>query len=60
MKTLTRLRAGNVLDCRRRIKVHRGEVHRLMVMSVLCYPMPRAWDRLFERAGADPTESRLL
>lgn len=53
MKTLTRLRAGNVLDCRHRIKVPRGEVHRLMVLSVLCYPMPRAWDRLFDRAGAD-------
>jgi farnesyl-diphosphate farnesyltransferase len=54
MKTLARLRAGNVLDDRRRIKVSRWEVRRLMLRSVLCYPRPRAWDRLFARAGADP------
>jgi farnesyl-diphosphate farnesyltransferase len=53
MRTLARLRAGNVLDCRRRIKVPRGEVYRLMALSVLYYPMPRAWNRLFDRAGAD-------
>jgi hypothetical protein len=54
MKTLARLRAGNVLDDRRRIKVSRWEVRRLMLRSVLCYPRPRAWDRLFAQAGADP------
>ena len=54
VKTLARLRAGNVLDDRCRIKVSRAEVRRLMVSSVLCYPNPRAWDRLFAHAGADP------
>ncbi|MGA2264225.1 MAG: phytoene/squalene synthase family protein [Acidobacteriota bacterium] len=54
VKTLARLRAGNVLDGRQRIKVSRGEVRQLMLRSLLCYPNPRAWDRLFDRAGADP------
>jgi farnesyl-diphosphate farnesyltransferase len=54
MKTLSRLRAGNVLDNRRRIKISRGEVRLLMLRSLLCYPRPRAWDRLFAQAGADP------
>lgn len=54
MKTLARLRAGNVLDERRRIKVTRREVYQLTLRSVVCYPNPRAWDRMFTRAGADP------
>jgi farnesyl-diphosphate farnesyltransferase len=54
MKTLSRLRTGNVLDDRRRIKISRGEVRRLMLRSVLCYPSRRAWDRLFTQAGAGP------
>lgn len=53
-KTLALLRAGNVLDDRHRIKVSRGEVRRIMIHSLLCYPNKRAWDRLFAEAGADP------
>lgn len=53
VKTLARLRAANVLDDRHRIKIGRGEVRRIMIQSVLCYPSPRAWDRLFARAAAD-------
>jgi farnesyl-diphosphate farnesyltransferase len=54
VKTLARLRAANVLDDRHRVKVGRGEVRRIMIQSVLCYPNPHAWDRLFARAGEDP------
>lgn len=53
-KTLALLRAGNVLDDRHRIKVSRSEVRRIMIHSLLCYPHPRAWNRLFTEAVADP------
>jgi farnesyl-diphosphate farnesyltransferase len=43
VKTLARLRAGNVLDPQRRIKVSRAEVRRIMLRSVVCYPLPGAW-----------------
>ena len=52
MKTLAKLRAGNVLNPALRIKVSRPEVKRLIVRSVLCYPWPGAWGRLFAEAGA--------
>jgi hypothetical protein len=45
---------GRAAPPRRPIKVSRAEVRQLMMRSVLCYPNPRAWDRLFARAGADP------
>ncbi len=50
MKTVSRLRAQNVLDPSKRIKITRGDVRQLMVRSVLCYPWPAAWDAMFERA----------
>ncbi len=53
VKTLARLRAGNVLDDRRRIKISRGEVQRVIVRSVACYLSPRAWGRLFAQAAKD-------
>jgi farnesyl-diphosphate farnesyltransferase len=55
MKTLALLRAANVLDDRRRIKISRRDVRRLIVRSTLCYPYPRAWNRLFADAGAHET-----
>jgi len=54
VRTLAQLRAGNVLDDRRRIKVSRGEVRRIVVRSLICYPNRRAWNRLFDWAGAGP------
>jgi farnesyl-diphosphate farnesyltransferase len=52
MKTLAMLRAGNVLDPERRIKVSRPEVNRLILRSVLCYPWPGAWRRLVSPPGS--------
>ncbi len=49
MKTLGRLRTGNVLDPEQRIKVSRAEVKKVMLQSVICYPWPRAWRELFPR-----------
>jgi len=46
-KTIGRLRTGNVLDPRRRIKISRGEVRWIMVRSVLACPLPGAWRNLF-------------
>jgi farnesyl-diphosphate farnesyltransferase len=45
-ETLRRLRAGNVLDAARRIKVSRGEVRQLVLRSVLLYPWPGAWENM--------------
>jgi hypothetical protein len=50
MLTLARLRAGNVLDAGRRIKVSRAEVRRLILRTVVCYPRAGAWEKLFDRA----------
>ena len=47
MKTLTRLRRGNVLDPQQRIKITRAEVKALILRSVLFYPWPSAWKKLF-------------
>jgi farnesyl-diphosphate farnesyltransferase len=47
MKTLALLRSGNVLDPGCRIKVSRPEVKRLIIRSILCYPWPGAWRKLF-------------
>lgn len=62
-KTVARLRAGNVLDDRDRIKVSRTEIRRLMLCTVLRYPVPSSWNRLFDLArmqlhhrGAEDTE----
>ncbi len=45
-ETLKLLRAGNVLEPQRRIKVSRGRVRGLVLRSVLYYPWPGAWRRL--------------
>jgi farnesyl-diphosphate farnesyltransferase len=47
-KTLSRLRSGNVLDDRNRIKLSRSEVRGLMFRSVILYPFPAAWNLLFD------------
>ncbi len=46
VKTLARLRAGNVLDPQRRIKISRSEVKGLVWRSILRYPCPPAWRKL--------------
>jgi farnesyl-diphosphate farnesyltransferase len=45
--TVEKLRAGNVLDPAHRIKLSRSEVKKLMLRSVIYYPLPSVWRRLF-------------
>jgi len=47
LKTLDRLRTARVLDPGHRVKISRAEVYRLMLLSVVCYPVPLLWTRLF-------------
>jgi farnesyl-diphosphate farnesyltransferase len=47
VKTIEKLRAANVIDLRRRVKVSRGEVRSIMLRSTLASPLPFAWRRLF-------------
>ena len=53
-ETLRRLREADILDARQRVKISRSEVKRLMLRSVLLYPFPTAWRKLFP-----PTNKRL-
>ncbi len=50
VKTLGRLRTGNVLDATQRIKISRADVRQVISRSVLTYPWPSAWRRLFRRS----------
>jgi farnesyl-diphosphate farnesyltransferase len=52
IRTVERLRVGNILDAGTRIKATRGEVRWLMLKSLLLYPFPGAWHALFEEARA--------
>jgi farnesyl-diphosphate farnesyltransferase len=49
--TLERLRSGNVLDASQRIKVSRADVRGVILRSILLYPFPSAWRRMFEAAS---------
>jgi len=54
IKTVAMLRTENVLDPEQRLKVSRGEVKKMMLKSLVCYPWPRAWQGLFangQRSG---------
>ncbi len=48
-KTVAKLRAGKILAPELRIKVSRPELRRLVLRTVLLYPWPSAWMRLFDR-----------
>jgi len=50
VKTLGRLRSGNVLDANQRIKINRAEVRGVMIQSLLRLPFRRRWRRLFAEA----------
>ncbi|MDE3068238.1 MAG: squalene/phytoene synthase family protein [Verrucomicrobiota bacterium] len=50
VKTIGRLRAGNVLDPRCRVKISRGEVRAILLRSALASPLPGLWRRLFPAA----------
>lgn len=45
--TLDRLRAANVLDPHQRVKISRRQVRALLLRSLLLYPAPPLWRRLF-------------
>jgi farnesyl-diphosphate farnesyltransferase len=47
VKTIQRLRSGNVLDPGRRIKISRNEVYTVMFKSVALYPFPGIWRKQF-------------
>jgi len=46
LETIRRLRRENVLDSNQRVKISRADVRRIMVRSVLWYPMAGRWRRL--------------
>lgn len=52
MQTLAKLKKSKVLDPAQRIKISRPEVKKVILRSVLCYPLPVAWRRLFAMAGS--------
>jgi farnesyl-diphosphate farnesyltransferase len=45
VRTLEKLRQGNVLDDRHRMKLSRAEVRRLVFSSIALYPFRAAWNR---------------
>ena len=51
VKTLGKLRTGNVLDPQKRIKISRPEVKGVIWRTVLYYPCQPAWRRLFGSSG---------
>jgi farnesyl-diphosphate farnesyltransferase len=51
VKTIEKLRAANVIELRRRVKVSRREVRGIMLRSALASPLPFAWRRLFPAGG---------
>jgi farnesyl-diphosphate farnesyltransferase len=46
LQTIARLRSGNVLDSKQRIKVGRRDVRGILLRSVFYYPFPYCWRRL--------------
>jgi farnesyl-diphosphate farnesyltransferase len=51
MKTIERLRAGNVLDLQQHIKISHAERRGILLRSTLFYPLPRMWRKLFFTTG---------
>jgi len=51
VKTIQKLRAANVMDLRKRVKVSRGEVRGILLRSMLASPLPFVWRRLFPSGG---------
>ena len=55
-ETLFLLERGKVLDPNHRIKVNRSQVRRILWRSVVFYPWPNAWRRLFPTAPDVPRQ----
>ena len=51
MKTIKKLRAGNVLDLQRGVKISRAEVRGILLRSALAYPLSVMWQKLFSTTG---------
>jgi farnesyl-diphosphate farnesyltransferase len=52
-RTIDLLRQGNILDNFHRIKLHRSDIRKLIFQSIVCYPNPKAWNRLFNLPARD-------
>ena len=48
MRTVKELRGSNVLDDRFQIRISQSDTWRLILRSILFYPIPRMWNGLFE------------
>ena len=51
MKTIERLRVGNVLDLQQHIKISHAERRGILLRSALFYPLPGMWRKLFFPTG---------
>jgi len=51
MKTIQKLRTASVLELQRRVKVSREEMRGILLRSVLFYPLPQTWQKLFSARG---------
>ena len=51
LKTIERLRAASMVELQQRIKISRGEVRGILLRSLLSYPIPGAWQKLFSPTG---------
>jgi farnesyl-diphosphate farnesyltransferase len=51
VKTIEKLRRAGVLDLQRRVKVTRVEVRGILLRSLLLYPLPPAWRKLYSPGG---------
>jgi hypothetical protein len=47
VKTIEKLRSGNVLAPELRIKISRAEIRSIVWQTVWTHPRPAAWQRLF-------------
>jgi farnesyl-diphosphate farnesyltransferase len=60
VRTIERLRAANVLELRQGVKISRGEVRWILLSSVLSYPLPGTWRKLFKASGKAIASGRKL
>jgi farnesyl-diphosphate farnesyltransferase len=47
MKTIEKLRTASVIELKQNVKIHRGDVHGVMLRSILASPFPPMWRGLF-------------
>ncbi len=59
MKTLSLLGSRNVLDDSQHIRISRSEIRGIIASSLIRYPSPRAWKRLFESVATIHVYSQL-